>query len=65
MRKDFRKIDPDSRGVISPMDFRQILKNYNANLSEEEFFHVISYYDKNRTGAVNYNAFINAFLKEA
>lgn len=65
MRREFRTIDTDGSGQIQPVDFRQILKNYNANLSEDEFYHLILYYDKSGHGIVNYNDFIRSFLKDA
>ncbi|KAI8489383.1 EF-hand calcium-binding domain-containing protein 6 [Branchiostoma belcheri] len=46
MRRTFRAIDAKGEGFVSPVDFRQVLKEYGINLSEEEFFHLMTFYDK-------------------
>ncbi|XP_074648584.1 EF-hand calcium-binding domain-containing protein 6-like [Tubulanus polymorphus] len=62
MRRSFRAVDKSGSGFVYPNDFRSILKSYNMNLSEEEFYHLMSYYDKDLSGQVSYNDFIKAFL---
>ena len=63
MRREFRAYDPNGTGLVSSIEFRQVLRNYNANLSEDEFFHIMTYYDKRMNGRVSYNDFIKAVLK--
>ncbi|CAH1799481.1 unnamed protein product [Owenia fusiformis] len=63
MRRTFRGIDKQGTGMISSIDFRMVLKQYNINLSEDEFFHMMTFYDKNLGGNVSYNDFIKACLK--
>ncbi|ESO84984.1 hypothetical protein LOTGIDRAFT_236027 [Lottia gigantea] len=63
MRRMFRVVDPQSTGVVFSDDFRHILRQFNVNLSEEEFTHMISYYDKNLDNQINYNDFIKFYLK--
>uniref|UniRef100_I3M3I3 EF-hand calcium-binding domain-containing protein 6 n=1 Tax=Ictidomys tridecemlineatus TaxID=43179 RepID=I3M3I3_ICTTR len=41
----------------------QVLRQYSINLSEEEFFHVLEYYDKTLSSRVAYNDFLRAFLQ--
>ena len=41
----------------------QVLRNYNANLTEDEFYRIVSLYDKSVAGQVNYNDFIRSALK--
>ena len=65
MRKEFRSKDPSGKGVLSPVEFRQILRNYNTNLTEEEFYDLMTYYDPKMQGQICYNDFIRAFLKTA
>lgn len=62
MRRTFRAIDPTAQGVITSLEFRGVLRQYNINLSEEEFFHLMTYYDKKLEGKVSYNDFLRAFL---
>lgn len=46
-------------GLLCP----QVLRQYSINLSEEEFFHVLEYYDKTLSSRVAYNDFLRAFLQ--
>lgn len=41
----------------------QVLRQYSINLSEEEFFHVLEYYDKSLSSKISYNDFLRAFLQ--
>lgn len=63
MRRQFRKQDPTSSGAVSPFHFRDILRQYNVNLTEDEFYHIMTYYDKGMTGNISYNDFIGHFLR--
>ena len=62
MRRIFRSIDPTAQGVITSHEFRGVLRQFNINLSEEEFFHLMNYYDRSLEGKVSYNDFLRAFL---
>lgn len=63
MRRGFRKQDPTGSGAVSPTHFRNVLRQYNVNLSEDEFYHMMTYYDKGMSGNISYNDFISHFLK--
>lgn len=41
----------------------QVLREYSINLSEEEFFHILEYYDKTLSSKISYNDFLRAFLQ--
>lgn len=41
----------------------QVLRQYGVNLSEEEFFHILEYYDKTLASKISYNDFLRAFLQ--
>lgn len=41
----------------------QVLRQYSINLSEEEFFHILEYYDKRLSSKISYNDFLRAFLQ--
>lgn len=48
----------DGRGSVW-----QVLRQYSINLSEEEFFHILEYYDKTLSSKISYNDFLRAFLQ--
>ncbi|XP_042324554.1 EF-hand calcium-binding domain-containing protein 6 isoform X2 [Sceloporus undulatus] len=63
MRRTFKFYDESGTGLLSVQDFRQVLRKYSINLSEEEFFHILEYYDKSLTSKISYNEFLRAFLQ--
>ncbi|XP_062990400.1 EF-hand calcium-binding domain-containing protein 6 [Elgaria multicarinata webbii] len=63
MRRTFKCYDERGTGLLSVQDFRQVLRKYGINLSEEEFFHILEYYDKTLTSKISYNEFLRAFLQ--
>ena len=40
-----------------------MMRKFKIELSEEEFFHLFSFYDKNMTGKISYNDFLRAHLE--
>ncbi|KAM4881132.1 EF-hand calcium-binding domain-containing protein 6 [Thomomys bottae] len=63
MRRAFKAYDEGGTGLLSVTDFRKVLRQYSVNLSEEEFFHVLEYYDKTLSSKISYNDFLRAFLQ--
>uniref|UniRef100_A0A8C3X1V6 EF-hand domain-containing protein n=1 Tax=Catagonus wagneri TaxID=51154 RepID=A0A8C3X1V6_9CETA len=63
MRRTFKAYDQGGTGLLSIADFRKVLRQYSVDLSEEEFFHVLEYYDKTLSAKVPYNDFLRAFLQ--
>ncbi|XP_075819634.1 EF-hand calcium-binding domain-containing protein 6 [Microtus pennsylvanicus] len=63
MRRTFKTYDEKGTGLLSVADFRKVLRQYSINLSEEEFFHVLEYYDKSLSSKISYNDFLRAFLQ--
>eukprot|EP00057_Strongylocentrotus_purpuratus_P004565 XP_003728971.2 PREDICTED: EF-hand calcium-binding domain-containing protein 6 [Strongylocentrotus purpuratus] len=63
MRRTFRLLDPTAEGVITTNRFRDTLRQFSINLSEEEFYQLTTYYDKSLEGRVPYNDFLRAFLQ--
>jgi Ca2+-binding EF-hand superfamily protein len=59
----FQALDQQGNGTCSTLAFRHILKKYNIELTEEEFYHLVTYYDKNVNGRIPYNEFIGAHLE--
>ncbi|KAG7455922.1 hypothetical protein MATL_G00246150 [Megalops atlanticus] len=62
MRQSFITFDRTRSGHISLGDFRQVLRQYSISLSEDEVFHLSSYFDKNLSGKISYNDFLHTFL---
>ncbi|KAM7115087.1 EF-hand calcium-binding domain-containing protein 6 isoform 2-T2 [Molossus nigricans] len=63
MRRSFKAYDEGGTGMIGVADFRKVLRQYGINLSEEEFFHILEYYDKTLSSRISYNDFLRAFLQ--
>ncbi|XP_076811807.1 EF-hand calcium-binding domain-containing protein 6-like [Clavelina lepadiformis] len=63
MRRTFRIMDTRAEGFVSPASFRQVLRQFSINMSEDDFFHLLSFYDPKMSGRLPYNDFIRAFLQ--
>ncbi|XP_054575594.1 EF-hand calcium-binding domain-containing protein 6 isoform X2 [Eptesicus fuscus] len=63
MRRTFKSYDEGGTGFVGVTDFRKVLRQYSINLSEEEFFHILEYYDKTLSSRLSYNDFLRAFLQ--
>ncbi|KAM3858865.1 EF-hand calcium-binding domain-containing protein 6-like [Diretmus argenteus] len=63
IRRCFLTSDRGRTGNISTQDFRKVLRHFSVNLSEEEFFHLSSYFDASAAGTISYNDFLRAFLR--
>ncbi|XP_061060407.1 EF-hand calcium-binding domain-containing protein 6 [Eubalaena glacialis] len=63
MRRTLKAYDEGRTGLLSVADFRKVLRQYSVNLSEEEFFHILEYYDKTLSSKISYNDFLRAFLQ--
>ncbi|CAH2278349.1 EF-hand calcium-binding domain-containing 6 [Pelobates cultripes] len=63
MRRSFLSCDDTRSGYISIQDFKQVLQKYGINLSEDEFFHIVGYFDKELTSKISYNDFLREFLR--
>ncbi|XP_041351388.1 EF-hand calcium-binding domain-containing protein 6-like [Gigantopelta aegis] len=63
MRRELRKLDSLGTGTVRSIDFRQVLRQFNANLTEAEFFDLLYYYDTKVDGNISYNDFLRSYLK--
>nr|XP_060162354.1 EF-hand calcium-binding domain-containing protein 6 [Globicephala melas] len=63
MLRTLKAYDEGRTGLLSVADFRMVLRQYGINLSEEEFFHILEYYDKTLSSKISYNDFLHAFLQ--
>ncbi|KAM8938835.1 EF-hand calcium-binding domain-containing protein 6-like [Pelodytes ibericus] len=63
LRRAFRKLDMDSSGYLSLPEFRSVLKLCNFVLDEDEVYHIMSKYDQNMDGRINYKSFLDHTCK--
>ncbi|XP_053575675.1 EF-hand calcium-binding domain-containing protein 6 [Bombina bombina] len=63
LRRTFQSCDEARTGYISITDFKQVLRKYGFNLSEDEFFHILGYFDKDLKLKLSYNDFLSDFLR--
>ena len=65
LRKAFKNMDKLNTGYVSLKEFRSVLELCNVILDEEDWFQLMSYFDKDLTGKVPYNNFVNESVKPA
>ncbi|NXK24485.1 EFCB6 protein, partial [Arenaria interpres] len=63
MKRTFQSYDESHTGLLQVADFRQVLQEYGINLTEEELFNILEYYDKNLSSKISYNDFLRAFIQ--
>lgn len=63
IRRKCVMIDSMNTGHLRAHEFRTILGQFGVYLTDDDFFHIMTYYDKDLTGFINYNTFLRAFLK--
>ncbi len=59
LRRAFRKLDINNEGYLSVPEFRSVLKLANCVLSEEDIYQVMNQFDREMTGKISYNKFLN------
>ncbi|XP_077999318.1 EF-hand calcium-binding domain-containing protein 6-like [Glandiceps talaboti] len=62
-RRAFKKLDPERSGYLSVPEFRSVLRLCNIVMDEDEVYHVMSDFDENMTGKINYNKFLSETFK--
>ncbi|NXJ77675.1 EFCB6 protein, partial [Trogon melanurus] len=63
MKRTFKSRSESNAGLLNIADFRQVLHEYSINLTEEELFSILEYYDKNLSSKIYYNDFLRAFIQ--
>ena len=63
LRKNFKQNDFKQSGFVNIHDFKEALRKTKTNLSDDDMFNLIQRLDKDITGMINYNKFINEYLK--
>ncbi|XP_025063845.1 EF-hand calcium-binding domain-containing protein 6-like [Alligator sinensis] len=64
LRRAFRKLDADSSGYLSLPEFRSVLKLCNLLVDEDEIYHILSKYDPNLDGRIDYKSFLEETCKK-
>jgi len=63
LRRAFRKLDVTGEGYLSVPEFRSVLKLANVILDEDEVYHVMTQFDREMTGKISYDKFIEETFK--
>lgn len=58
LRRAFQKMDVSAVGKLTLPEFRSVLKLCNVILDEDEVYHVLSQYDKDLSGKLDYKKFL-------
>lgn len=61
----FKIIDKNHQGYLTKIQFKQILKQFNIKLDEEELYHIISEIDKNQDGLISYDELYSSLITDA
>ncbi|MGH0167981.1 UNVERIFIED_CONTAM: hypothetical protein FKN15_059367 [Acipenser sinensis] len=64
LRRAFKKLDSDGSGFLSITEFRSVLKLCNLILDEDEVYHIMSKFDHNMDGHIEYNKFLEEACKK-
>ena len=64
IRRTFMIIDENSNKKITFDEFEKLFKKYRYNLSEEEINNLFNYFDKDGSGFINYEEFVNGICGE-
>ena len=59
MRRTFMLVDEKSSKKIPFDEFEKLFKKYKFNLSDVEIKNLFNFFDKNNTGFINYDEFVN------
>ncbi|KAM4037214.1 EF-hand calcium-binding domain-containing protein 6 isoform 1-T2 [Anomaloglossus baeobatrachus] len=63
IRRTFQSYDETRSGYINIQDFKQVLRKFGINLSEDEFFYIFGCFDKDLKSKISYSDFLREFLK--
>ncbi|XP_043561761.1 EF-hand calcium-binding domain-containing protein 6 [Chiloscyllium plagiosum] len=64
LRRAFKKLDNTSSGYLSLPEFRAVLKLCDLLLNEDEVYHIMSKFDENLEGKINYKKFLEETYKK-
>ncbi|CAL1548413.1 unnamed protein product [Lymnaea stagnalis] len=61
--RSFRKMDASGTGYLSLPEFRSVLKLANVLIDEDEVYHIMNEFDRDLTGQISYEKFIDDTFK--
>ncbi|XP_078418371.1 EF-hand calcium-binding domain-containing protein 6 [Cetorhinus maximus] len=64
LRRAFKKLDNTSSGYLTLPEFRAVLKLCDLLLNEDEVYHIMSKFDENMEGKINYKKFLEESYKK-
>uniref|UniRef100_UPI00398F3BE9 EF-hand calcium-binding domain-containing protein 6 n=1 Tax=Pristiophorus japonicus TaxID=55135 RepID=UPI00398F3BE9 len=64
LRRAFKKLDSTSSGYLSLPEFRAVLKLCDLLLNEDEVYHIMSKFDENMEGKIDYKKFLEETYKK-
>nr|WQY91287.1 ddN-expressed EFCAB family member [Ciona robusta] len=62
LRRAFKKMDVSADGMLTLPEFRSVLRLCNVVLDEDEVYHVLTQYDKDLSGKLDYKKFLTENL---
>ncbi|XP_062588378.1 EF-hand calcium-binding domain-containing protein 6-like isoform X3 [Saccostrea cucullata] len=62
LRRAFRRLDVHRQGLLGVSDFRRALTGCNIQVSNEDFYHILSEFDQDMRGLVSYTDFLSTFM---
>ncbi|CAF1077134.1 unnamed protein product [Rotaria sordida] len=63
LRRTFKQRDSTNNGYVSTKAFKEILNQYKCSLNDEEFYTLTSQIDTKIDGTIDYNYFIQHYVK--
>jgi Ca2+-binding EF-hand superfamily protein len=64
IRDTFRKFDKDHSGSLNMAEFRDILRKFNFEVSDQELITIMRKFDPNGDGSINYDEFCKNVLED-
>ncbi|EDV26886.1 uncharacterized protein TRIADDRAFT_54259 [Trichoplax adhaerens] len=62
IRRTCKSYDSKNTGYVTQLQFRDILHQYRVDISEDDFFQLMVYYNKDLTNKIQYNEFLKQCL---
>jgi Ca2+-binding EF-hand superfamily protein len=63
LRRSFKEEDRTNSGSVSIQVLKDILNQFKCPLNDEQFYVLISEIDTNLNGTINYNYFLQQYIK--
>lgn len=60
LSRRFKSMDDNGSGALSPAEFRKACRECSVELSEQDFRVLFTYFDKDRSGDIDFEELLNA-----